>query len=92
MGYDETPDMVGDLYLSARFQRFGSHLLKHPLIEIDRASGPIRECHFKVLPLANQILSGAANMIEINGLDDWIGGVHLTPHNLAYREDLANIV
>ena len=39
MGHDETPDMVGDLYLSARLKRFGSSSLKHPLIEM-RSSRP----------------------------------------------------
>jgi hypothetical protein len=88
MGHDETPDMVGDLYLSARLKRFGSCGLKHRLVEIDNPSGSIRECRFRVLPLAHQILSGKANMIELNGLDDWIGGVHLTPDSFVYREDI----
>ena len=87
MGYDETPDMLGDLYLIARLRRFGAADLKHPLIEIDNPSGSVREFQVRVLPLAHQILSGASNMIELNGLDDWIGGAHLAPDNVIYRED-----
>jgi hypothetical protein len=88
MGHDETPDMVGDLYLSARLKRFGSSGLRRPLIEIENLSASIRDCQFRVLPLARQVLSGNANMIQLNGLDDWIGGVHLTPDNVVWREDL----
>jgi hypothetical protein len=88
MGHDETPDMVGDLYLFARLNRFGSPELKHPLIEIDNPTGSMRECQIRALPLAHDILAGRANMIELNGLDDWLGGVHLTPENFMWREDV----
>ena len=79
--------MVGDLYLFARLKRFGSPDLKHPLIEIDNPTGHMRECQIRILPLAHEILAGRASMIELNGLDDWLGGVHLTQDNFIWRED-----
>ena len=27
-------------------------------------------------------------MIELNGIDDWIGGVHLMPDGFIFREDM----
>lgn len=89
LGHDETPDMVGDLHLFARIKRFGSPNSKHPLIRLDNPAGDMRKCQLEILPLAHDILEGRANMIELNGLDDWLGGIHLTPHNFAYREDIA---
>jgi hypothetical protein len=89
MGHDETPDMVGDLYLFARLKHFGSPDLINPLIEIENPTGRMRECKIRVLPLAHEVLAGRANMIDLNGLDYWLGGVHLTADNVVYREDLA---
>lgn len=90
LGYNETPDSVGDLYLYARLKRFGGNNLKQPLLEVENAEGSMRECKVKVLPLAHDILAGRANMIELNGLDDWLGGVHLTPANMIWRDNMAN--
>ena len=89
MGYDDTPDTVGDLYLFHRLKKFASPTLAHPLIKIDNPTGWMRNCTVEVLPLAHEVLAGRANMIELNGLDDWLGGVHLTPDNIVYREDVA---
>jgi hypothetical protein len=89
MGYDETPDMVGDLHLFARLKHFGSPVLRHRLVEIDNPTGPMRECQIRALPIAHEILAGRANMKTLNGLDDWLGGVHLTPDNLIFRENIA---
>ena len=91
LGHDQTPDMVGDLYLFARLKHLGSPDLKHPLIEIDNPTGNMRDCKIRILPIAHKILAGRANMIALNGLDDWLGGVHLTPDNVVYREDLATM-
>ncbi len=51
----------------------------------------MRDCKMTTLPLAHEILAGRANMIALNGLDDWLGGVHLTPGNVVYREDLTGM-
>ena len=89
LGHEETPDMVGDLHLFARLKRFGSPDLRHPLVEINDPTGHLRECQIRILPLAHEVLAGRANMITVNGLDDWLGGVHLTPDNLIFRENIA---
>ncbi len=51
---------------------------------------PLRECKVKVLPLAHDILAGHVNFIDLNGLDDWIGGVHLSPAYMIWRDNVAN--
>ncbi len=88
MGHDETPEMVGDLFLFARLKRLGSPHLKHPLVDIENPTGHMRECQIRILPAAHEILEGRANMITLNGLDDWLGGVRLTPDNFVWREDV----
>lgn len=88
MGHDETPDMVGDLHLFARLKHFAAPELKHPLIELDYPDSSMRDCQIRILPLAHEIFAGRANMIELNGLDEWLGGVHLTSENLVWREDI----
>jgi hypothetical protein len=90
MGHDETPDMIGDLYLFARLKLLSSEKLKYPLIKIDNPTNSMRKCTTSILPIAHEILAGRANMIELNGLNDWIGGVHLTADNFIYREDITS--
>jgi hypothetical protein len=33
------------------------------------------------------VLVGEADQIELNGIDRWLGGVHLTGHEVAWRWD-----
>ena len=89
LGYNETRDSVGDLNIFNRLTKFASPALAHPLIKIENPEGTLRDCTTEILPLAHEVLAGRANMIELNGLDDWLGGVHLTPANFVYREDVA---
>lgn len=70
-------DYPGDLIFHARLQRLGSPFLQHPLVEFE---GDITKRHMlkAVLTAAGKaVLAGEVNNVELNGIDDWIGGVHL---------------
>lgn len=41
----------------------------------------------KLTALGRQVLAGEANQAQVNGIDDWIGGVHLCAEKgVTFRE------
>jgi hypothetical protein len=42
----------------------------------------IMSASFEVTDAGEKILNGAADAIELNGIDEWLGGVHLSGRNL----------
>ena len=78
MGYAmDTPDWAGDDYLFYRLQRLGAADLPHPLLSLNRHRAPMRETTVEITDTGRAVLSGKANAVRLNGLDDWIAGVHL---------------
>lgn len=88
MGCDETPDLVGDIYLFRRMLAMSAPIAKHPLFRFEGNTRHMRSCAFNVLPLANEVLSGKQNMIDLNGINQWIGGLHLSENQIMFREDI----
>jgi hypothetical protein len=77
MGHDlSIPDWVGDDYLFHRLRRLADTALAHPLVAL---TGDIRlrttEAHLTAR--GHDVLDGRANFVALNGIDDWVGGVHL---------------
>ncbi|GEM_PF-5864181 len=70
-------DTVGDDYLFSRLKNLGKPSLKKPLIKTNAFNLPMRETKIDILPNAKKVLSGEINMIQENGIDDWVCGVHL---------------
>jgi hypothetical protein len=54
----------------------------HPLLSFDPSG------RAALTATGKDVLAGQANHVAINGLDRWMGGVHLTPDNLWHAEDL----
>ena len=73
----ETPDWVGDGYLFHRLQRLGATELPHSLLSLSRHRAPMRETTVEITDTGRAVLRGKANAVHLNGLDDWIAGVHL---------------
>lgn len=69
-------DYVGDFYLFNRLKNMGSSQLSTPLIEANSLDLPMRETHINILPAGLNALQDKVNVIELNGIDDWVGGVH----------------
>jgi len=77
MSNAEHLDPVGDVYLLARIRRLADPHLPHPALELAGDPRSIRGCEVKVTSTGEEMLAGRRNFIELNGIDDWVGGVHL---------------
>jgi len=71
------PDSPGDFYLFDRLKRLGEGNLLHPLVRLTGDTSAIRFCETTLTAVGERVLNGDENAIALNGVDDWIGGVHL---------------
>lgn len=58
---------------------------RHPLLTIDKTAGAVLsliERPIRVTEAGREVLAGRADHIALNGIDRWLGGVHLTPARL----------
>lgn len=94
MVYAETLDHVGDTYLFRRLTALAYANLASPLISITGNARIIRGCEVKLTPFGEKVLAGEANHVEVNGIDDWVGGVHLSSAegNVTFRDDGALVL
>lgn len=91
MAGNDGPDRQNHDYLFWRLLRMGK--LEAPLVTVGgrptadfgieflkRAYAPrmLTEGEITLTPLGEAVLAGEANAVHENGIDDWIGGVHLT--------------
>lgn len=70
-------DMVSDDYLFSRLKNMASPNLKKPLLEVNDFNLPMRETEIKILPNGIKALNEEIDVIKENGIDEWVGGVHL---------------
>jgi hypothetical protein len=87
-------DLVGDFYLFSRLRTMGRSELCRPLIKTNALNLPLRETKVTILPDGVMALQGKFNVIEENGIDDWVCGVHLNSlnKNVWVRNDKEEIV
>ncbi|MCZ6743637.1 MAG: DUF1835 domain-containing protein [Alphaproteobacteria bacterium] len=85
-GYSESPDYVGDTYLFRRLIGMGNVELTSPLISVTGSTRIMRGCEVRLTAFGQNVLSGKANNVHENGIDDWIGGVHLRNHSVTFRD------
>jgi hypothetical protein len=71
------PDSVGDVYLFARLQRLADPRLPHPLVVLEGSGTAIRNTEARLTDVGHAVLRGEANAVQLNGIDDWVAGVHL---------------
>lgn len=74
----QTPDWPGDVYLFERLKRLGDRRLSHPLIKIIGTGASMRHTEVVITATGCSVLEGEASFVELNGIDDWVGGVHLS--------------
>lgn len=77
MAHNETPDGIGDQYLFHRLVAMGNEQLKSPLVHVVGNTRRMRRCEVGITDFGQKVLAGEANNVERNGIDDWVGGVHL---------------
>src|SRR5262249_59628778 len=60
----------------------------HPLLRLDPPGRRVeRATRVQLTDAGARVLAGAADQIALNGIDRWIGGVHLQGHHVPWRWD-----
>ncbi|WP_020575633.1 hypothetical protein [Actinopolymorpha alba] len=59
----------------------------HPLLTVDDAGGEFARRAVHLTAAGQDVLAGAADHVQSNGIDRWIGGVHLTGPKARWRYD-----
>lgn len=70
-------DLVGEFYLFGRLNNLGHPSLNKQLIKMNALDFPMRKTETTISPYGIKALAGKINVIEENGIDDWVCGVHL---------------
>ena len=73
----EFPNWVGTDYLLGRVRRLSDPNLPHPLLAVVGDGVDIATTQITLTDSGREILAGHGNAVEWNGIDDWVGGVHL---------------
>jgi hypothetical protein len=77
LGNNYDSDRVGDGYLFSRLRGLASSDLARPLVTMSGDPYDMRNCEVVLTDTGESVLAGQANAVELNGIDDWILGVHL---------------
>jgi hypothetical protein len=70
-------DAVGCVYLSDRLRRLASRKIPGPLLSLEGPPESDSKCIVALTAKGVDVLDGKANFVEVNGIDDWVGGIHL---------------
>ncbi len=87
----EHPPFFGDTVVMACLRSMANG--PSPVIQIEgpaynpREPGNLGQWQVRVLPEAERVLSGQVDFVRTNGIDTWLGGVHLQGKESAYRWD-----
>lgn len=77
-------DWLGDMHLFRRL--VGMADVRSPLISLTGSRESMRDCEVRLTSFGHDVLAGNANTVQENGIDDWIGGVHLgSESNVTFR-------
>jgi hypothetical protein len=82
----ETRPYMGDTACFSRMDQMGEG--PHPLLRVDPRDRPVhRTTGLRLTGSGARVLAGQADQIALNGIDRWIGGVHLQGHHVPWRWD-----
>jgi hypothetical protein len=70
-------DWVGDAFLFARLRNLADQSLRQPLISLSGDAAKMREAEVHLTETGKDVLAGKQNSVTVNGIDDWVCGVHL---------------
>ena len=81
-------DAVGDFYLFSRLKNLARPSLAKPLLSLNALDLPMRETEVEITELGSEVLEERQSMAKVNGINDWVGGVHLdsTSGHMWFRE------
>jgi hypothetical protein len=84
-------ETVGDLMLFDMLRNFLD--AEHPLLEVTESldtcatDDQFRRAVLKLTNIGKRVLAGQADAVALNGIDRWIGGVHLKGKDIRWRWD-----
>jgi hypothetical protein len=82
----ETRPYMGDTTCFGRMDWMAAG--SHPLLRLDPPDRPVeRTTAVRLTDSGAQVLAAEADQIVLNGIDRWIGGVHLHGHHVPWRWD-----
>jgi hypothetical protein len=82
----ETRPYLGDTWCFAMMDRMANAPV--PLLEVDPTGRPVdRGSRLRLTDTGARILAGGADHVTLNGIDRWIGGVHLHGRHVRWRWD-----
>ncbi|MEO3868779.1 hypothetical protein ABGB18_08125 [Nonomuraea sp. B12E4] len=82
----ETRPFLGDTWAFAMMDRMARAPV--PLLRAEPDGRPVgRGTGLRLTGTGAQVLAGAADHVTLNGIDRWIGGVHLRGHHVQWRWD-----
>jgi hypothetical protein len=72
-----------------RLQRLADPTLLHPAVALAGEQTTIRGTEARLTPDGERFLKTELNFVELNGIDDWVGGVHLDSRvgNVWFHQD-----
>ncbi|QYC43422.1 hypothetical protein Nocox_29190 [Nonomuraea coxensis DSM 45129] len=80
----ETRPFMGDSTYYDRMDRLARG--PYPLLDLDPHGGPVTHATgLRLTEPGARVLAGQADQITLNGVDRWIGGVHLRGHQVPWR-------
>jgi hypothetical protein len=71
-------DPVGDIWLYSRLRRLASTSLPHPLLDLSGDARDIPKVSVRVTNAGHAVIRSETTALELNGIDDHVGGVHLS--------------
>jgi Domain of unknown function (DUF1835) len=72
------PESVGDFYLFDRLRRLGDAGLPQPAVQLEAGEQPsFWGWQVRLTDAGERFLQAQQNFVELNGIDEWVAGVHL---------------
>ena len=68
---------MGDAQLFAWLKGFGEPSLPQPLVSLTGNQADMRETEVHLTDIGERVLAGELNSVRLNGIDDWVAGIHL---------------
>jgi hypothetical protein len=75
--FKDAGDSIHDRWLFWRMLRLGDSSLPHPALTLAGGQTILGDTEVHLTEVGEQLLRSEANFIELNGIDEWVGGVHL---------------
>jgi hypothetical protein len=82
----EARPFLGDLFAFRRMAQLAG--ARAPLLELDPPGGEVTAgTRLRPTPAGRRVLRGEADHVALNGIDRWVGGVHLRGPEVPWRWD-----